>query len=400
MLPGGFPYEDRIGFGVVPAKIVQFALALRTLVDKGKPVLAFCAGDQIAQYMRLAFPQESQHNARMLTNIGDKNGELVYSGFIDARPYLKLICAPERTAFTRSFEPGEVMQSIIDHGGGRFTADSATLRYLLDNGLIVTRYCDKEGNIIDNFPTNPNGSLLNIESVTNVRGNVKLGMAHNERKLHALEQSRDNLVFASMREYIEDRCPDLSANAQRQQIPLTLKDYSYLSRPLDPAKTIDLYIRMLTDDNERTTAQLFLEGKVELDRRRLLRVELYNVPTDERVVQLVVQEIARMDMLDGIMLKKDLPTIVAPGLRTTRYEVVGKDRGTLIRSFVPQDTIIAGFPVMHQEVPLPNPVGYTLRAALWNNPNLAQLVKNVHVGRAWFFPDEAAKRIALEKLLR
>ena len=43
VLPGGFPYEDRLGFGKIPAKLKPFASALRKLVNDGKPVLAFCA---------------------------------------------------------------------------------------------------------------------------------------------------------------------------------------------------------------------------------------------------------------------------------------------------------------------------------------------------------------------
>lgn len=399
VLPGGFPYEDRIDFGVVPAKITQFSTALRGMVEKGKPVIAFCSGDQIAQYIGLAFPAGSDLRVKMLRNIYDTSGSFVSEGFLDARPYLKLECPPERTAFTRWFTSGEVMEGIIDHGGGRFWADHATLQYLLNNGLIVTRYSDAKGDVVDNFPINPNGSMLNIESITNNRGNIKIGMAHNERKLNALQQDRANRVFASMREFIEDGCPDLSSHAARQDIPIVLKDYSYLSQALDPRRTIDIYVKMLTDDNERTTAQLFLNGKVDLDRRRLLRIELGSEPQKDATIPVVVQEIASMELLDGIMLKKDLPVIKAPGMQLWSYEVVGKQDGRLIREFVPREAVVEGFPVMHTEIPLPNPGGYAVRQALRKNPVLHELVSNVHLGRAWFFPDEQAKKIALEELL-
>ena len=54
-VPGGFPYEDRLGFGRVPAHISQFLTSMKKLTEDGKPILAICAGDQIAQVMRLAF---------------------------------------------------------------------------------------------------------------------------------------------------------------------------------------------------------------------------------------------------------------------------------------------------------------------------------------------------------
>ena len=34
--------------------------------------------------------------------------------------------------------------------------------------VLYPRYCDASGEVVDNFPTNPNGSMLNIESITNL----------------------------------------------------------------------------------------------------------------------------------------------------------------------------------------------------------------------------------------
>ena len=336
----------------------------------------------------------------MLRNICDTNGKIVYHGFLDAEPHVRLAVSPQRTAFTRSFKPNAVLQTIIDHGGGRFWADRDTLHYLTQSGLIVTRYCDREGKIIDDFPVNPNGSMLSIESITNLCGNLKLGMGHDERKLNALKQHPMNSVFASMREYIEDGCPDLSGHAAPQRIPPEWKSFPHLSQPLAPERTLDIYVKMLTDDNERTTAQLFLDGKVPLDRRRLLRVELTPEAYGAEAAQRVVLEIAGMDFLDGIMLKKDLPTVTALDLPILTYAVVGKDNGRLIRQFVLQEQIVPGYPVTHTEVPLPNIGGYEVMEKLRHHPWLSQAVTNVHAGRTWFFPDENAKRKTLERLLR
>lgn len=399
VLPGGFPYEDRLGFGVVPAKIKPFASALRTLADKGKPVIAFCSGDQIAQTMRLAFPLGSDHKVAMLPNICDKGGRPVYHGFLDKELYTQLECSPERTAFTRNYKAGEVIPSIIDHGGGRFWANKATLGYLLANGLVVARYCDKDGNVVDDFPVNPNGSMLNIESITNKRGNVKIGMCHNERKLNALYQDRANLVFASMKEFIEEGCPDLSSKAKPQDIPINLKDFSYLSQPLDLSRTIDIYVKMLTDDNERMTAQLFLGG-VDIERRRLLRIELsreYVATTD--TVKKVAAEIAKMDFFAGIMLKKDLPSAKAVGTSVLTYEVIGKEGGRLIRDFTQREPIVDGFPVMYEQIGLPNPEGYFVREKLWKNEFLKGAISNVRTGMVWFFRDHGSKQKALTELL-
>lgn len=396
---GGFPYEDRLGFGIVPARIKQYADAMRHLVDSGKPVIAFCSGNQIAHAMGLAFPANSPHKVRLLPNICDRNGKLVYHEFIDSEVYTRLECNPRRTAFTDRFKPGEVMPDIIDHGGGRFWADTETLQYLTGNGMIVTRYCDEKGKVVDEFPVNPNGSMLNIESVTNTRGNLKIGMCHNERKLNALMQGRANLVFESMREYIEEGCPDLSCHAAPQDMQAKLKDYGYLCHGFEPEWTVDIYIKMLTDDNERTAAQLFL-GSEGIDRRRLLRVQLDTKATPE-LARKVVEEIARMDFLDGIMLKKDLPSATITASKAVHtYEVVGKgEGGVLHRDFTEGTEVVEGYPVTHEQVPQPNPDGHKVRKRLWETPFLKQHVAHVNTGMVWFFPDEGSRTRALEELL-
>lgn len=421
-LPGGFPYEDRLGFGVVPSKIKPFANALRKLADKGMPVLAVCSGNQIAHAMRLAFPEGNNGNngnnkcqdsiannysVAMLPNICDTAGELKYHGFLDKEIYTRLDCNPNRTAFTSFHDEETVINTIIDHGGGRFWADEKTLKYILQNGLIVTRYCNKNGNAIDEFPVNPNGSMLNIESITNIRGNVKIGMAHDERKLNALFESPGNKAFASMREFIYRGCPDLSIYAEPQEFPLQIKDFKYMSKQSDndmPERTIDIYIKMLTDDNERTTAQLFL-GTDTIDRRRLLRIELSEEYASVDNAKRVLMEIAAMDFFDGIMLKKDLPAVQYAQYATDKrckvyaYEVTGKSEGRLIREFSEQDYIVEGLPVGYEQVSVPNPGGYVVKQMLQRNAFLKEAVTNVQTGTAWFFPDEKTKNRAIEELI-
>jgi len=396
VLPGGFPYEDRLGFGKVPAKLKPFAQALRKIVDKGKPVLAFCAGDQISQAMRLAFPEDHPYRVSILENVCNAEGEVRYHGFRNDLVYTRLQCLPERTAFTRHLKEGEVVREIIAHGGGRFWADSHTLRYIVEEGLVVTQYCDETGEVKADFPINPNGSMLNIESITNRRGNLKIGMAHNERKINALRKSRANEVFASMREFIEEGCPDLLGYAQKRELAGKVNDFLYLSQPLNPARTLEIYVKMLTDDNERTTAQLFLGEGLPLERRRLLCLELAEGYDD---IQKVLVEIAKMDFFDGIMLKKDLPLVSFPGEQPLLYTVKERREGKIVREFVPQKEIVPGFPVRDMQVSLPNPGGYKVLQMLRRNSYLREAVRQVHTGKVWFFRNEEDKKKALEELL-
>ncbi len=395
-MPGGFPYQDRLGFGKVPSKISAFADAMRELVDSGKPVIAFCSGNQIAHAMGLAFPEGSPYGVDMKPNIYDKDGEIKWHGFLDRKVHTKLVCDPRRTAFTGHLEEGEVVRNVHSNGGGRFTADQATLRYLVDNGLIVTRYSDSHGNIDDNFPTNPNGSILNIEAITNQKGNLHIGMLHNERVLRALEVGRANLAFESMREYLDAGSPDLSEYALPAGIPIALKDFSYLSPNMDRGNIVDVYVEMLTDDNERITAELFMDGEVDMERRRILRLELNREVTPD-VAKQVLLELAKMDLYAGIMLKKDLPTVVSPDGSMARYEIVDADTHT--RDFVDQDALVLGYDARHESVDLPNPEGYRLAEQLGRHPWFSQHLKSAVVGSTWFFKDEGDKERTLERLL-
>ncbi len=398
-LPGGFPYEDRLGFGRIPASIPDFADNLRALVAAGKPVIAFCAGNQLAQEMGLAFEPGEPYRASMLGNICDTGGRMVRSNFLDAEVHVRLEADPERCAFTRLFTPGEVLPNIIDHGGGRFWTDPATLEHLVTQGMVVTRYCDRAGNVVDDYPINPNGSMLNIESLTNRRGNLKLGMCHDERHLNALEAGRAQLVFASMREYIEDGCPDLSGSAMSLVIPLQTKDFGYLTHGMDPFRTLAIYVQLLTQDNELNTARLFLGGSCPLEHRRVLLLEMNPGYEGTGHAQEAMRQLAGMDFLDGIMLKKDLPTMVSPSGEIFTYKVLRTEGKTVVRDFVPQDGIVTGYPVMHRQVAQLNPAGYGVRQMMRLNDYLSKAVAHVQAGAAWFFPDDAVKGHAVRTLI-
>jgi phosphoribosylformylglycinamidine (FGAM) synthase-like amidotransferase family enzyme len=392
VIPGGFPYEDRIGFGKIPSKIRSYADAIHSLIRRGRPVLAFCAGNQIAHAMKLV-----ANDISLEENICDKDDKLVYSGFYDGRAHVKLACDPRRTAFTRSFKKDEVLPTIVDHGGGRFTTSSETLKYLMDNGLIVTQYSDQKGNVANSFPISPNGSMGNIDAVTNPRGNLQVSMTHFERTWNALQPHRANLVFQSMREYLEEGCPDLSRHAQPFNGDFPVKDFDYLLTTIPPELRVDVYVKMLTDDNTLNTARLFLGEDFQIDRRRVLSVGLQEKPTPETAKK-VLEEIAKLDFFDGIMLKKDLPTVTIPGYAAT-YEVVDRTGGKITRGFTERPEIVPGMPVAITSIPQLNPTGYRIREMIKRSSFLRDQVTDVKAGGAWFFPDEKTRDRALEELL-
>ena len=62
-----------------------------------------------------------------------------------------------------------------------------------DNGQIVVRYCDKEGNITDE--ANPNGSIKNIAGVCNKEKNVFGLMPHPERAAESILGTDDGIYI-------------------------------------------------------------------------------------------------------------------------------------------------------------------------------------------------------------
>ncbi|MCS6808055.1 MAG: phosphoribosylformylglycinamidine synthase subunit PurQ [Bacteroidota bacterium] len=160
ILPGGFSYGDYLRCGA----IARFAPIMHEVVrfaERGGYVLGICNGFQI------------------LTEAGLLEGVLLRNtglAFICKDVYLRV----ERTdtAFTSSISSG-VIRMPIAHGDGNYFADESTVAALEDEGRVLFRYADEQGNITPE--ANPNGSLHNIAGIINKRGNVLGMMPHPER---------------------------------------------------------------------------------------------------------------------------------------------------------------------------------------------------------------------------
>ena len=76
---------------------------------------------------------------------------------------------------------GDVHCVPVSHGEGRFVADDAMLKMLIDNGQVATQYVDLDGNPSADIRFNPNGSVCAIEGITSPDGRVFGKMGHSER---------------------------------------------------------------------------------------------------------------------------------------------------------------------------------------------------------------------------
>ena len=88
----------------------------------------------------------------------------------------------DRSPWLSGAQPGGVYVNPASHGEGRFVADEAWVRRLLENGQVATMYCDPDGRISEDPEWNVNGSCACIEGITSPDGRVLGKMAHIERR--------------------------------------------------------------------------------------------------------------------------------------------------------------------------------------------------------------------------
>lgn len=161
VLPGGFSYGDYLRSGSI-ARFSPVMPAVTAFADAGGLVLGICNGFQI------------------LTEAGLLPGALLRNDSVEFRcDWVYLRVESVETPFMATYEQGQVVRMPIAHGDGNYIADPDVLGRMRDNGQVVLRYCDAEGNTT--AAANPNGSIANIAGVCNEAGNVFALMPHPER---------------------------------------------------------------------------------------------------------------------------------------------------------------------------------------------------------------------------
>jgi phosphoribosylformylglycinamidine synthase len=95
-----------------------------------------------------------------------------------------------------------VLSIPIAHAEGNYVCDAETMNSLEENGQIVFRYCDEDGEL--SADSNPNGALSNIAGICNLDRNVLGMMPHPERACEELLGSNDGRdIFRSLAKAVE-----------------------------------------------------------------------------------------------------------------------------------------------------------------------------------------------------
>ncbi|GAB7119979.1 phosphoribosylformylglycinamidine synthase I [Natrinema sp. JCM 9743] len=161
VLPGGFSYGDYLRAGAMAARS-PIMTEVRAAAADGVPVLGVCNGAQVGCESGLtegAFT--TNESARFQCE------------------HVSLRVERADTPWTAAYDAGEVIEIPIAHGEGRYEIDDDRLTELEDEGRILFRYCDENGN-----PTpeaNPNGSKHAVAGILGDRDSVAVLMPHPER---------------------------------------------------------------------------------------------------------------------------------------------------------------------------------------------------------------------------
>ncbi len=175
VLPGGFSYGDYLRCGAI-ARFSPIMEAIINHARAGKRVIGICNGFQV------------------LTEVGLLPGALIRNRdlhFICDQVTVRV--ESNQNSWTKAYQPSQVLTLPIAHGEGRYFADDDTLKVLEDNGQILFRYSNAQGELTE--ASNPNGSLGNIAGITNAQGNVLGMMPHPERAADAALKATDGLAM-------------------------------------------------------------------------------------------------------------------------------------------------------------------------------------------------------------
>jgi phosphoribosylformylglycinamidine synthase I len=186
ILPGGFSYGDYLRAGAI-ARFSPIMKHVKKFAAQGGLVLGICNGFQILCESGL-LPGALYRNQTIR--------------FKCEKTYIRV----ERTdtPFTNQCGLKQVLQIPIAHGEGNFYLDQEGLKKLQDQGQILFRGCNSQGEA--DLCANPNGSLENIAGICNTQGNVVGMMPHPERNVESFMGSRDGLfIFRSIIQAVLDK---------------------------------------------------------------------------------------------------------------------------------------------------------------------------------------------------
>lgn len=184
VIPGGFSYADALGAGKLLALDLTsyFAEEIEAFIASGKAVIGICNGFQ-ALVKSGILPGEVGSDLK-----GSAQTTLTYNeqGHFECR-WVSLQPLSQKCVWTRGLD--ELITCPVAHGEGNFqTSHISQLADFARNDQIAFTYVHADGTPADgSYPSNPNGSALDIAGICNPAGNVLGLMPHPEDHIHTYQ---------------------------------------------------------------------------------------------------------------------------------------------------------------------------------------------------------------------
>ena len=176
---GGFTFGDHISAGKVLA--VKFKYNLRDefleFIEKGNLIIGLCNGFQPMVKMGVLPGFDGDYTTPQVTLAGNKK-----PGYFNT--WIKLKMNPDSPCvFTRGID---YLEMPVRHGEGQFIPmNEEVLDRIIKNNHIAAQYVHPETNeVTDEYPYNPNGSLLGVAGLCDETGRIYGQMPHPEAFLY------------------------------------------------------------------------------------------------------------------------------------------------------------------------------------------------------------------------
>ena len=178
---GGFSFGDVLGAGGGWAKSVLFHSRTRDefaefFARADTFALGVCNGCQMLSHLRELIPG-AESWPRFVRNKSEQ---------FEAR--LSLVEVLHSPSIFLDGMVGSRIPIATSHGEGRVSFENDTDRHMASH-TIALRYVDNYGNVADQYPANPNGSLDGICGLSNEDGRVTIMMPHPERVARTMQNS-------------------------------------------------------------------------------------------------------------------------------------------------------------------------------------------------------------------
>ncbi len=202
--PGGFSYGDDTGSGNAYAHKLKNHLweDLNRFISNDKLIIGICNGFQVLVNLGLIPALDGNYGVRTAALLHNETARLLCR-WVDMKvtsqsPWLygmKTFSAP------------------IAHGEGKFYSSEEVLKKIHDKKLIALQYINGKIAKYQDYPANPNGSIMDIAGITDESGRILGLMPHPERGIFAFQRP-DYGLWKEKKKRRQETIPEYSDSIQ------------------------------------------------------------------------------------------------------------------------------------------------------------------------------------------